>query len=98
MGVQNGITNVLLKTFFVTLLQVSLLVQHESISDQHSVYWPFNSLTFLMWCCTMVFTVPQYNGIYCTPANPLLVMMIMMMVMECHVQCRHLFSQQLMEV
>jgi len=54
------------KTFFVTLLQVSLQVQHESNSDQHSDYWPFISLTFLMWCCPMVFTTLLYNGVYCT--------------------------------
>jgi hypothetical protein len=36
MGIQNEITNVLSKTFFVTLLQVTLHVQHESNSEQHS--------------------------------------------------------------
>jgi len=54
------------KTFFVTLLRDSSQVQHESSSDQHSVYWPIISLTLLMWCCPMVFTVLLSNGVYCT--------------------------------
>jgi hypothetical protein len=39
-GIQNGITNVLLETFVVTLLKVTLQVKHKSSSDQLSIYWP----------------------------------------------------------
>jgi len=46
----------------------------------------------------MVITVLLPNSVYCTPATPLLITMIMMMVKECHVQCWRLFSQELMEL